>query len=531
VSHKVGAYDAPATLGTPFILAEGEAGWGALVYRSQNATADTDVYALGSLIAGRYRVTVTNLTWDAAAADSANVRSFSVLNATGAAIKTGAAPAITLDFQINADTSEAFVSIAGGLFGVAQYTVVYEWLGHLLHATSEVSYALASDQLRLTLTGSRAIDGKGNSLANLLTGNAGDNQLWALGGADTLVGGAGADTLDGGRGNDRLYGGGSDDFLFGGLGNDTMSGGAGADGYGVDSSLDIVVETATGGLDFVIATVSHRLGAWVEGLLLDAEVGSIAGMGNALANEIEGNAGHNKLAGLGGNDLLVGGAGNDRLDGGSGTDRMAGGAGNDVYLLDTIRDLAVETAGGGIDQVLLSGTGAYALGAEIEHLTLTGAGALSARGNGLGNRITGNGAANQIDGAGGADRVSGAGGHDTLFGGAGDDTLVGGRGQDLMSGGAGRDSFVFLATAESTGALPDRVYVDALDVLDLSAIDANAARAGNQAFSYIGDAALRGAGQLRFDAGLASADVTGDGRADFVVAIIGTGLGAGDFIL
>jgi hypothetical protein len=100
-----------------------------------------------------------------------------------------------------------------------------------------------------------------------------------------------------------------------------------------------------------------------------------------------------------------------------------------------------------------------------------------------------------------------------------------------MSGGAGRDSFVFAATADSAPALPDRIQVDALDVLDLSAIDANAARAGNQAFAYIGDAALRGAGQLRFDAGVVSADVTGDGRADFVVAIVGTGLGAGDFIL
>jgi Ca2+-binding RTX toxin-like protein len=526
-------YDAPSTLDTPLVLAEGEAGWGALVYSTstrEDGTGgrDDDVYGLGTLVTGRYRVTVANEWWDYATADTANYSTFVVLNGAGAAI-TAYSYQTTLNFEITS-TSEAFVKILGS-YGSAQYAVFYEWVGNLADATSDVTYALASDQLTLTLTGSYDIDGGGNALANALTGNSGSNILAAFGGADTLYGNAGDDTLDGGGGNDFLYGGAGNDILYGGAGEDFMAGGDGIDGYSVDSALDTVIETATGGLDLVRAYVSHRLSAWVEVLVLDDESGNLSGTGNELANKIEGNAGNNSLSGLAANDTLMGMAGNDRLDGGRGVDRMVGGAGNDTYLLDSVFDIASENGGGGVDRILLSGTGAYALVAQVEDLTLTGTNLLSAQGNGLGNRITGNGATNQLDGAGGADRVSGAGGHDTLVGGAGDDTLIGGRGQDLMSGGAGRDSFVFLATADSTAALRDRVQVDALDVLDLSAIDANAARAGNQAFAFVGDAALRGAGQLRFDAGLVSADVTGDGRADFVVAIVGTGLGAGDFIL
>ncbi len=67
----------------------------------------------------------------------------------------------------------------------------------------------------LELTGSKNIDGTGNSLANAITGNAGRNTLKGATGADTLAGGDGADKLVGGGGADVLTGGaGSDKFLF-----------------------------------------------------------------------------------------------------------------------------------------------------------------------------------------------------------------------------------------------------------------------------------------------------------------------------
>jgi Ca2+-binding RTX toxin-like protein len=61
-----------------------------------------------------------------------------------------------------------------------------------------VSYTLGNYVENLTLTGLKAIDGTGNSLANTLLGNSG---------ANTLNGGAGSDILYGGLGADVLYGG------------------------------------------------------------------------------------------------------------------------------------------------------------------------------------------------------------------------------------------------------------------------------------------------------------------------------------
>lgn len=59
----------------------------------------------------------------------------------------------------------------------------------------------------LTFAGSGPLKGRGNGLANRLTGNDGRNSLHGLGGGDTLRGGAGADTVVGGGGTDRLHGG------------------------------------------------------------------------------------------------------------------------------------------------------------------------------------------------------------------------------------------------------------------------------------------------------------------------------------
>ena len=66
----------------------------------------------------------------------------------------------------------------------------------------------------------RIIDAAYKVAKDIITGNAGNNVVWA---------GSGNDTLTGGAGNDNLNGEAGDDWLNGGLGNDTLNGGGDKD--------------------------------------------------------------------------------------------------------------------------------------------------------------------------------------------------------------------------------------------------------------------------------------------------------------
>ena len=90
---------------------------------------------------------------------------------------------------------------------------------------------------------------------------------------------------------------------------------------------------ASGGIDTVLASVTHTLTANVENLTLTGS-DAINGNGNLLGNLIIGNDANNVLRGNGGNDTLNGGAGDDTLIGDSGADSLDGGQGVDsaVYI-------------------------------------------------------------------------------------------------------------------------------------------------------------------------------------------------------
>ena len=143
--------------------------------------------------------------------------------------------------------------------------------------------------------------------------------------------------------------------------------------------------------------------------------------------------------------------------------------------------------------------------------------------------MVGGAGADQIAGGAENDQLHGQDGADTLYGNDGADVLVGGAGADALIGGAGADRFVFTSLSDSAPGAADRIAdLDAAsgDVIDLSAIDANAGADGDQAFVLV-EAFTREAGQavLHYDAASNTTrlwlDVNGDAAADFEAIITG----------
>lgn len=323
----------------------------------------------------------------------------------------------------------------------------------------------------------------GAPVLDLFLGQAGDDQLAGMGGDDLLLGGSGADSLDGGIGHDLLDGGLGADLLSGGAGDDTLEGGEGQD-------------TLLGGLGRDTASFSQN-DAGVRAHLADALVGGdvVTGVenlkGSNFADDLAGDDAANGLSGGDGDDLLAGGAGDDTLAGGLGRDTASyAGAAAGVSV-----NLALagpqDTLGDGVDRLR-----------SIENLV----------GSAFDDALTGDGRKN---------------------------VLIGGSGQDTMAGGGGSDVFRFLALSDSSAdaARADLILdLEADDRIDLRAIDADAFKAGNQAFVLVGalDGHVRQAA-LSYDAGadrtLLQLDVNGDGQADMTVAMAGDRTSFTNFVL
>ncbi|MGZ9063550.1 MAG: M10 family metallopeptidase C-terminal domain-containing protein, partial [Allosphingosinicella sp.] len=160
-----------------------------------------------------------------------------------------------------------------------------------------LSYALTDEVEELVLTGSAAVNGTGNAIANLILGNSAANILDGAGG---------------------------DDILDGGGGIDTTIGGGGSDVHRIGDPGDLAVEQAAGGIDRVeTALAAYTLTANVENLVGTGSAQSLTG--NGLNNQVAGTAASDVLRGEGGNDVLWGGLGGDSVNGGAGHDILIAG--------------------------------------------------------------------------------------------------------------------------------------------------------------------------------------------------------------
>jgi len=308
----------------------------------------------------------------------------------------------------------------------------------------------------------------GTELDDHMFGTIGDDLIYSLQGADNIIGGIGADTMFGGEGDDHMYGGrhsdrldgeSGDDQLFGGARSDVLEGGIGNDIlYGGNGQDDLF-----GGAD------NDQL------------------YGGRHTDNLTGGSGDDQLFGGTYDDVLYGGTGNDMLDGGGSRDELYGGIGNDVL-----------TGGGSHDQ-LYGGEGDDTFVASIgDRADIY-----------VGDDGTGNVGVDTLDMSAITANITvdfGAGftqssqtWRDTIteienvVTGSGDDTIVANEVVNVMDGGDGNDIFRFQTTDDANG---DTIMnFEAGDVIDLSFIDANAAAAGDGAFTLV-TGGLTGAGQL-----------------------------------
>lgn len=416
---------------------------------------------------------------------------------------------------------------------------------------------------------------------DILNGTIESDTIKGLAGNDTIYGFEADDTLSGGDGDDQLYGGDGNDILNGDAGADTMRGGTGNDTYVVDNAGDLPIEGSSAGTDRVKSWISYILGANVENLTLIGTA-AINGSGNGLANVIVGNGAANILNGFGGADTMKGGAGDDTyvvdnagdrtieagaadgtdlvksslsftlasylenltligtaaidgtgndlanvivgnraanvLDGLAGADTMNGGAGDDMYEVENVGDVAIETTvTGGTD--LVESYVSYTLGLYLDNLTLLGSAAINGTGNDFANTIIGNGAANILNGGGRDDVLDGRGGGDTMIGGTGDDTYYVNSASDAVVENVSQGIDTVHATIDYTlAANVENGIVDGLAGLMISGNKlSNVLTGGSGADTLIGltgnDTLMGGAGNDSLNGG-SGTDVLNGGTGD-----------------
>ena len=115
---------------------------------------------------------------------------------------------------------------------------------------------------------------------------------------------------------------------------------------------------------------------------------------------------------------------------------MEGGSGNDIYVVDRIEDIVIDSAG--IDTIRAS-IDISVLNDDIENVELIGFFNVDATGNDKDNELSGNSASN---------------------------TLNGGLGSDTLSGGAGSDIFILDNVGSGTDTITDFNVEDDLLMLD-----------------------------------------------------------------
>ncbi|MFQ8430650.1 calcium-binding protein [Amaricoccus sp. W119] len=288
--------------------------------------------------------------------------------------------------------------------------------------------------------------------------------------------------------------------------------------YGGDGDDEIVANAATGA-DWGGGPAYNRARGGEGDDLIEMEAASDSG---TVTNSATGDAGSDTISVVG---TTYWGSAYSDISGDAGDDRLTARIETGNEFVDDFAWTAVNTieGGDGDDRI----TGIVSIGGSIVETNDF----LSELYGGAGDDI--------ITARGGFDNIlAGNQGDDTLRGSGSTDRLIGGQGADVLRGGGGEDEFVFKGT-RGEASERDRVadFSQGEDRFDLSAIDANVSRGGNQAFTFDGGTGT-GRAWVEEDAnGNGSLLYANNGRGTLVVALSdgramdASDYEAGDFLL
>lgn len=411
----------------------------------------------------------------------------------------------------------------------------------------------------MTASGAGLGRGRGNYAMVDFTGTTGADSLSGTAGADSFdISQGGADTIKAGRGDDSITVGAAlsvDDRIDGGGGQDSLV----LDGD-YSAGLTLGPDTVTGVEHFILVgghdydlSIANRTAKTAEGTL------TVTTQGLTAADHIRIDASavidrSLTLAVSGGFVTLVGGTGSDTLAFiGEGEFSASAGAGDDTVSIDGPLARSARFDGGdGADRLLLITpqtariTAAMAQNFETIQLQSGGdwrltiadgvagtAGLLISANTHVGDHVFVDASAERdssltIYGGVEADTLIGGRGDDVIDAGEGDDLVTGGRGQDTLYNGLGADTFIYLTLADSKVSAPDHIFdIGPFDFIDLSAIDANPNKDGDQAFRQV-EAFTHHRGELVVGAYLSetnetlvSVDLDGDANADMTISLSG----------
>ena len=453
----------------------------------------------------------------------------------------GVIPAKTI---VSFDLDKSTLLLASGLIGDKIRIEEFLLDGTPYHARNPIESVLFSDGTKWNTW---------DILQRAMRGTAERDRIEGSQHNDSMHGFAGNDYLNGMAGNDQIFGNDGDDVLEGDIGDDILSGGLGANlfrfgrGHGQDvitADLAATPIQRSGLIQFdqtihpdemsiqrrgnqLLITLANSVDSitvqeffrdnnpanpWnpvsgiefystnqkmaVQDILprlsngLYGTEGNDALVASALGTSAVGtSAAVSYLHGFGGADSLAGSDGEDLLDGGDGVDTASYALAPQGVVVDLSLRTPQDTKGAGWDTLT-----------AIENL--------------VGSRF--------------ADHLSGSEDANLLDGGNGDDILVGSAGADLHRGGAGADLFLYRSALEAGHGVRGRDRIldfSHEDRLDLSQIDANLSRPGDQAFAWIGDREFNAPGQLRYSVlngqGLLKGNLIGSSSPEFTLVLEG----------